>query len=112
MSASALAEIPALDLNVAATDGSLRTQAGRDWYQAQRRIDAELQAEHLLAKLHASTEAAIGDRGEAQAPTGGVQPLTSAEWEQIVAVLTDPRVHDLLSTSAYYAGIVEGKTTN
>ncbi|NCC26854.1 MAG: hypothetical protein EOM22_01530 [Gammaproteobacteria bacterium] len=89
-------------------DRTFATQAGHDWYQQQRRIAEELMAEHMLAKLHESSDAVVADtcvRGDAS-PSGR---FASAELEQIAHVLADPRVIELLETSAYYAAVVEGR---
>jgi hypothetical protein len=98
-------------LNLDPDDGDRRTfatQAGLDWYREHRRIAAELQAEHLLATLHEASE----DRG-AEAGTHDdavpVRVLTGPELEQIAEILADPRVIELLESSAYYAAIIEGR---
>ncbi|EGV20515.1 hypothetical protein [Thiocapsa marina] len=87
---------------------SFATQAGHDWYQQQRRIAAELMAEHMLARLHQASDEVAADaciQGDAS-PSGR---FASAELEQIAHALADPRVIELLETSAYYAAVVEGR---
>ncbi|RKT42921.1 hypothetical protein [Thiocapsa rosea] len=87
---------------------SFATQAGHDWYQQQRLIAAELMAEHMLARLHESSDEVVPDasiRGDVS-PSGR---FASAELEQIAHALADPRVIALLETSAYYAAVIEGR---
>jgi hypothetical protein len=87
---------------------SFATQAGDDWYQQQRLIAAELMAEHMLARLHELSDEVVPDaciRGDAS-PSGR---FASAELEQIAHALADPRVIELLETSAYYAAVIEGR---
>lgn len=87
---------------------SFATQAGHDWYRQQRRIAAELMAEHMLARLHELSDEVVPDtcvRGDAS-PSGR---FASAELEQIAHALADPRVLELLETSPYYAAVVEGR---
>ncbi|RKT45880.1 hypothetical protein [Thiocapsa rosea] len=87
----------ALDLDRSvAHDRTFATQAGHDWYEQQRRITAELEAEHLLAKLH---EGVVTRNGE----------FDSIEFAQIANALVDPRVMDLLETSAYYEAVFQGR---
>jgi hypothetical protein len=74
------------------------TRAGHDWYLQQRRIIAELEAEHLLARLHEGDPSADGR-------------LTDTELERIAEALADPQVIALLQNSAYYAAVIEGRTT-
>jgi hypothetical protein len=86
----------ALDLDRSvAHDRTFATQAGQDWYEQQRRIAAELEAEHLLAKLH---EGELSENGE----------FASIELAQIASALADPRVIDLLESSAYYEAVIRG----
>jgi hypothetical protein len=86
----------ALDLDRSvAHDRTFATQAGQDWYEQQRRIAAELEAEHLLAKLH---EGELSENGE----------FASIELAQIADALADPRVIDLLESSAYYEAVIRG----
>jgi hypothetical protein len=86
----------ALDLDRSvAHDRTFATQAGQDWYEQQRRIAAELEAEHLLAKLH---EGELSQNGE----------FSSIELAQIADALADPRVIDLLESSAYYEAVIRG----
>ncbi|SDW07755.1 hypothetical protein [Thiocapsa roseopersicina] len=87
---------------------SFATQAGHDWYRQQRRIAAELMAEHMLARLHELSDEVVPDtcvRGDAS-PSGR---FASAELEQIAHALADSRVLELLETSPYYAAVVEGR---
>jgi hypothetical protein len=87
---------------------SFATQAGHDWYQQQRRIAAELMAEHMLARLHEASDEVVADaciRGDVS-PSGR---FASAELEQFARALADPRVIALLETSAYYTAVVEGR---
>jgi hypothetical protein len=63
------------------------TREGHEWYLKQRRIMAELDAEHLLARLHEGDPAADGN-------------LADTELEQIAKALADPRVIALLQNSA------------
>lgn len=77
-------------------DRTFTTQAGRDWFEQQRRTAAERQAEHLLARLH--------EASDAEAAT-----LSDPELAQIAETLNDPRVIDLLETSAYYMSVLEGR---
>jgi hypothetical protein len=87
---------PALDLDPSvAHDRTFTTQAGHDWYEQQRRITAELEAEHLLAKLH---DGDVSQNGE----------FASIELAQIANALVDPRVMDLLESSAYYEAVFQG----
>ncbi|MFB1488968.1 MULTISPECIES: hypothetical protein [unclassified Thiocapsa] len=87
----------ALDLDRSvAHDRTFATQAGQDWYEQQRRITAELEAEHLLAKLHEGVVTHNGDFG-------------SNELAQIANALVDPRVIDLLESSAYYEAVFQGR---
>jgi hypothetical protein len=89
----------ALDLDRSvAHDRTFATQAGHDWYEQQRRITAELEAEHLLAKLH---EGDVLENGE----------FASIELAQIADALADPRVIDLLESSAYYEAVVRGRVS-
>jgi hypothetical protein len=86
----------ALDLDRSvAHDRTFATQAGQDWYEQQRRIAAELEAEHLLAKLH---EGELSENGA----------FASIELAQIASALADPRVIDLLESSAYYEAVIRG----
>lgn len=90
----------------AGEERTFSTQAGADWYAQQRRIAAELRAEHLLATLHDSsdeTNAGSADRASAH---GG---FSSAEMQQIAHALADPRVIELLETSAYYEAVIRGR---
>jgi hypothetical protein len=84
-----------LDRNVA-HDRTFATQAGQDWYEQQYRIIAELEAEHLLAKLH---EGDVSRHGQ----------LAGIELAQIANALVDPRVMDLLESSAYYEAVFQGR---
>ncbi|NCC93589.1 MAG: hypothetical protein EOM10_09950 [Opitutae bacterium] len=74
---------------------SFANPAALDWYEQQRRIAAELRAEHLLAKLH---------EGEVRAGE-----LSAADIDQIAATLSDPRTIELLETSHYYSAVVRGE---
>lgn len=73
------------------------TRAGHEWYLEQRRIMAELDAEHLLARLHEGDLSADGQ-------------LEATELQQIAEALADPRVIALLQSSPYYAAIIQGRT--
>jgi hypothetical protein len=89
----------ALDLDRSVPhDRTFATQAGQDWYAQQRRITAELEAEHLLAKLH---EGDVSENGE----------FASVELAQIADALADPRVIDLLESSAYYEAVFQGRVS-
>ncbi|NCA70943.1 MAG: hypothetical protein EOM91_12705 [Sphingobacteriia bacterium] len=85
--------IQALDRSA---NGLYTTSDGDAWRQQQQRTAAELEAEHLLARLHEAD--AIG--GEA---------LASAELAHIAETLTDPKVLQLLESSAYYQSVVAGR---
>ncbi|WP_200387982.1 hypothetical protein [Thiocapsa imhoffii] len=74
----------------AAHDQSVTTEAGQNWFAQQRRIAAELQAEHLLATLH----------------QGG---LSRSELAEVATALADPNVTDLLATSAYHEAVFQGQ---
>lgn len=78
-----------------AHDRTFATQAGLDWYAQQRLISAQLEAEHLLAKLH---DGDVSHNGE----------FSSTEHAQIADALVDPRVADLLESSAYYEAVFQG----
>jgi hypothetical protein len=89
----------ALDLDRSvAHDRTFATQAGQDWYEQQRRIAAELEAEHLLAKLH---EGELSQNGE----------FASIELAHIADALSDPRVTDLLEFSAYHEAVFQGRVS-
>jgi hypothetical protein len=89
----------ALDLDRSvAHDRTFATQAGHDWYEQQRRITAELEAEHLLAKLH---EGNVSENGE----------FASIELARIADALADPRVIDLLESSAYHEAVFQGRVS-
>ena len=74
----------------AVQERTFATAAGQAWFEQQRRIAAELEAEHLLATLH----------------QGG---LSNDELERIAAAFADPNLTDLLATSAYYQAVFEGR---
>jgi hypothetical protein len=81
----------ALDLDRSvAHDRSVTTEAGQDWFAQQRRIAAELEAEHLLATLH----------------QGG---LSGSELEDAAGSLAEPNVTELLATSAYHEAVFRGR---
>jgi hypothetical protein len=103
--------VSALDLDRNDSDQrTFATEAGLDWYLEQRRIADELKAEHLLATLHeASIDATSGAGTKVDAARNG--GFENAELEQAAHALADPRVIELLETSAYYAAIVEGRMT-
>lgn len=114
-SATALADSSSLESSLGLTpdagqERTFATQAGADWYAQQRRTAAELQAEHLLATLHASSdgESTNALSAESRSEHGG---FSSAEMKQIAHALADPRVIELLETSAYYAAVIEGRFT-
>ncbi len=92
-SPAVLSEItsPARDLDRSpAHDRSVTTEAGQDWFAQQRRIAAELEAEHLLATLH----------------QGG---LSGSALEDVAGSLAEPNVTELLATSAYYEAVFQGR---
>ncbi len=112
-SAPALAETGSFDSALGLTpdaghERTFTTQAGADWYAQQRRTAAELQAEHLLATLHESSDetGTSGRSADRLSEHGG---FSGAEMERIAHALADPRVIELLQTSAYYAAVIEGR---
>ncbi|UHD15578.1 hypothetical protein [Thiocapsa bogorovii] len=110
-STAVIADTPPLAVDLDGSfenERSFATQAGHDWYQQQRRIAAELMAEHMLARLHEGSDEVVAEtciRDDAT-PCGG---FASAELEQIAHALADPRIIELLENSAYYAAVVEGR---
>jgi len=97
---------PAINGAVSA-DGRYASQAGQDWYQAQQRVQAEIDAEHRLALLHQAdldAELEPGING-AVSPSG---QFASAELEEIAESLARPETRELLSDSVYLGATVDG----
>ena len=98
---------PAINGQVSAS-GTFATQASEDWYQAQRRIAAELQAEHQLALLH---QADLNPQLE-PCINGNVSPsglFASPELEEAAKALASGALTDVLKGSAYANAVLGGQ---
>lgn len=87
--------------------GTFASQAAEDWYRAQKRIDAELRAEHQLSVLHqANLDAELEPcLNGAVSPSGR---FASAEIQEIAESLARPESVKLLQDSAYVGATVDG----
>lgn len=97
---------PAINGQVSAS-GTFATQAGEDWYAAQQRIAAELQAEHQLALLH---QAGLDAELE-PCINGNVSPsglFASPELEAAATALAKGELTDVLKDSAYVSAVARG----
>jgi hypothetical protein len=95
----------------APAQGGFATQAGADWYRAQARIAAELQAEHRLALLHQS-EGAAQEAALEPCINGNVSPsgaFASPELQATAESLASAETLDLLKDSAYFAAFDQGR---
>lgn len=95
---------PAINGQVSA-GGTFATQAGEDWYLAQRRVAAELRAEHQLALLH---QAEIAPQLE-PCLNGNVSPsglFASPELEAAAKALATGELTDALKGSVYAQAVL------